>query len=433
MGSLAPDSPYAAVLAALERELHPVPSPGFRGRALFLEALTAAYVALALVYLTCLLSRAQRDGSSLLPVVKRLTLRSGSLLTLDTTLLLPCTTIAIGLLSLGNISLISTAAGDRGGTAAQFGLRAFRGLLLFLQGWGMSWGALQAFWAASPPNLVRVPAAQAANLLFVGIGLCGAIVGFAAGLSTAVAGGRVSASFAWIRSTLASLEQAHPSPTVAVMLRISPGVHALRDAAVSLRSTMLATFGVLGAMALAVLAVCLYSLRALATREPNAPRIQLPLTPPIVHSQLEKSEFIEDLADIENGSLVECTEKRFEKAKDDLAVTCLTVGILAVVMACSLGFSISLAVDNRLFGASSFAAELAHLTFAYFYALAQLATLALLLHHLLAADRSALELPPSPGTAATPRSFRKAPSSRVLCGARALSKRMRRMRPRWML
>ena len=35
--------------------------------------------------------------------------------------------------------------------------------------------------------------------------------------------------------------------------------------------------------------------------------------------------------------------------------TCLTVGLLAVVMACSLAFSINLAVHDRIFGVASFA------------------------------------------------------------------------------
>ncbi|GAA6057074.1 hypothetical protein JCM3770_001445 [Rhodotorula araucariae] len=418
MGSLVHDAPYAEVLAAIERELHPGPSPGFRGRALFLEALTAAYVALALFYLASLIVRARRDGTSLPPLFRRIPLRAGSLLALDTSILLPCTTIAVGLLSLGNISILSTEAGEHAGIATQFGLRAIRGLLLFLQGWCMIWGTLQAFWAAGPPDLVRVPVAHATNLLFIGLGLCGAIAGLATGLSTMVACHRVSVSFAWIRSTLAKLEQSTPTPTVAAMIRISPGVDALRNAATGLRVTMLGTFGVMCAMALSVLAVCIYSLYALATPEPSAPPIQLPISPPGICTPVQKCEFIEDLGDVENGSLVDWAEKRFEKAKDDLAVTSLTVGLLAIVLACSLGFSISLATKNRLFGASSFASELAHLVFAYFYALVQLSTLTLLLHHVLAP--SAPELPPSPGTSATPRRSRTAPSSRVLRWSRVL-------------
>lgn len=41
--------------------------------------------------------------------------------------------------------------------------------------------------------------------------------------------------------------------------------------------------------------------------------------------------------------------------------TCLTVGLLAVVMACSLAFSINLAVHDRIFGVASFAYVASHL------------------------------------------------------------------------
>ncbi|GAA5837006.1 hypothetical protein JCM9279_007730 [Rhodotorula babjevae] len=390
MDPTAVDSPYAAVLYSLERELRPTPSTGFRGRALFLEALTAAYLALALVYLTVLRRRVEHSSRSSTPLLRKVTLPAGRLLVLDTTYFLPCTTIAIGALSLGNLTALSSK--DVGaGTGVQFALRAFRGVLLFLQGWGVTFAALQGVWAATR---TRRPSAHTANAVFLGVGGCGALVGFAIGFVTLVAGERVNACYAWIRSALRIIEQSQPTASVTAVLRISPGVDALREAVQSLRTVMLSTFAVLATLVLSVLALCSYGLVLLSAPEPVAAPIQLPSTPPASPTDLEKSEFIEDLSAVEGGGLVDFEALRVEKARDDLA-TCLTVGLLAVVMACSLAFSINLAVHDRVFGVASFAAEVAHLTFAYVYSVVQLASLTILLHHALT-EHTAPELPTTP-------------------------------------
>lgn len=92
-GMATAESPYAAVLAALERELRPAPSPGFRSRALSLQALTAAcvlsslsrpscacrlnlaparrYIVLSLVYLAFLRYCAERSPHLSTPLLRR--------------------------------------------------------------------------------------------------------------------------------------------------------------------------------------------------------------------------------------------------------------------------------------------------------------------------------------------------------------------------
>ena len=92
-GMATAESPYAAVLAALERELRPAPSPGFRSRALSLQALTAAcvlsslsrpscacrlnlaparrYIVLSLVYLAFLRYCAERSPHLSTPLPRR--------------------------------------------------------------------------------------------------------------------------------------------------------------------------------------------------------------------------------------------------------------------------------------------------------------------------------------------------------------------------
>ena len=127
---------------------------------------------------------------------------AGRLLVLDTTYFLPCTTIVIGALSLGNLAALSSKDVGAGtvrpaplflslvsprATATdaqlvllpqqgvQFALRAFRGVLLFLQGWSVTFAALHGVWAASR---TRRPSAQTANAVFLGIGGCGTLVGF---------------------------------------------------------------------------------------------------------------------------------------------------------------------------------------------------------------------------------------------------------------
>ncbi|GAA5902283.1 hypothetical protein JCM8208_007249 [Rhodotorula glutinis] len=425
MEPAAPDTPYAAVLLALERELRPTPSPGFRGRALFLEALTAAYLALALVYLTVLRRRAEHSSRSSTPLLHRVTLPAGRLLVLDTTYFLPCTTIIIGALSLGNLAALSSK--DVGaGTGVQFALRAFRGVLLFLQGWSVTFAALQGVWAATR---TRHPSARMANAVFLGVGGCGALVGFAIGFVTLVAGERVNACYGWIRSALRIIEQNQPTASVAAVLRISPGVDALREAVGSLRTVMLATFAVLAALVLGVIVLCTFGLFALVSPEPVAAPIQLPSTPPISPIDLEKSEFIEDLSAVDGGGLVDFEALRVEKARDDLTVTCLTVGLLAVVMACSLAFSINLTAHYRVFGVASFAAEVAHLTFAYVYSLVQIASFSVLLHHTLT-ERTAPELPSTPGAPYSSARTRLPPSSRVMRRLRLVGVRAGRWVPK---
>ncbi|TNY21319.1 Proteophosphoglycan ppg4 [Rhodotorula diobovata] len=421
------ESPYAAVLAALERELRPAPSPGFRSRALSLQALTAAYIVLSLVYLAFLRYCAERSPHLSTPLPRRVTLPAGRLLVLDTTYFLPCTTIAVGVLSLGNVAALSSEDVDAG-TGVHFALRAFRGVLLFLQGWGMSSAALQASWAAARH---KRPDARTANLVFLGVGSCGVLVGLAAGLSTLVAGERVNAYFAWIRSALRVIEENQPTASVAAVIRISPGVNALRDAVQELRATMLAAFAVLSTMVLCVFTLCIHGLCTLAAPESAAPPIQLPSTPPISPADMEKSDFIEDLSVVQDGELVDFDGLRVEKARDDLAVTCLTVGLLSVVMACGLAFSINLAIHDQLFGVSSFASELAHLTFAFFYAVAQLVTLSILLHHLLT-ERTSPALPSTPGALYPFVKGRLAPSSRVVRRLRAARTSARRWAPGWL-
>ncbi|KPV72571.1 uncharacterized protein RHOBADRAFT_55672 [Rhodotorula graminis WP1] len=390
MEPTAPDSPYAAVLLALEWELRPTPSPGFRSRALFLEALTASYVAVALVYLTILRRRAELSSGSSTPLLRRVTLPAGRLLVLDTTYFLPCTTIVIGALSLGNLAALSSK--DVGaGTGVQFALRAFRGVLLFLQGWSLTFAALQGLWVATR---TRRPSARTANAVFLGVGGCGALVGLAVGFVTLVAGERVNGCYVWIRSALRIIEQ-NQLASVAAILRIAPGVDALREAVHNLRTVLLATFAVLATLAVGVLVLCSCGLLDVVAHEPVAAPIQLPSTPPISPVDLEKSEFIEDMSAVEGGGLVDFEALRVEKARDDLAVTCLTVGLLAVVMACSLAFSVNLAVHDRIFGVASFAAEVAHLTFAYVYSVVQIVSLSILLHHALT-ERTAPELPATP-------------------------------------
>ncbi|GAA5921092.1 hypothetical protein JCM3775_004087 [Rhodotorula graminis] len=408
MEPTAPDSPYAAVLLALEWELRPTPSPGFRSRALFLEALTASYVAVALVYLTILRRRAEHSSGSSTPLLRRVTLPAGRLLVLDTTYFLPCTTIVIGALSLGNLAALSSK--DVGaGTGVQFALRAFRGVLLFLQGWSLTFAALQGLWVATR---TRRPSARTANAVFLGVGGCGALVGLAVGFVTLVAGERVNGCYAWIRSALRIIEQ-NQLASVAAILRIAPGVDALREAVQNLRTVMLATFAVLATLAVGLLVLCLCGLFAVVAHEPVAAPIQLPSTPPISPVDLEKSEFIEDMSAVEGGGLVDFEALRVEKARDDLAVTCLTVGLLAVVMACSLAFSVNLAVHDRIFGVASFAAEVAHLTFAYVYSVVQIVSLSILLHHALT-ERTAPELPATPGAPSSSSRSRLPPSSRFL-------------------
>ena len=136
----------------------------------------------------------------------------------------------------------------------------------------MSSAALQASWAAARH---KRPDARTANLVFLGVGSCGVLVGLvrlpldsspilgsrrkqlsqAAGLSTLVAGERVNACFAWIRSALRVIEENQPTASVAAVIRISPGVVALRDAVQELRATMLAAFAVLSTMVLCVFTV----------------------------------------------------------------------------------------------------------------------------------------------------------------------------------
>lgn len=76
-----------------------------------------------------------------------------------------------------------------------------------------------------------------------------------AGLFAAVAGHNLYSAFFSLRTTLTALESSSTTPSIAVMLRLAPGLSVLRRRTKDLRAAMLATYSVVFLMTLVVLAV----------------------------------------------------------------------------------------------------------------------------------------------------------------------------------
>ncbi|BGP02833.1 Proteophosphoglycan ppg4 [Rhodotorula toruloides ATCC 204091] len=375
-------TPYGAVLAELVRELHPRPAPGFRGRVYVLDALTAGYIALALAYLALLLSRRWSKGGTSLRLTRRVQLATGTLLVVDSHLVLTCTTVATGALSLASLGSLSTFGHT--GMAASFGLRAMSIVPLFVQGWGLLWSALQGLWVAMPQSSVGgLPSAKAANGVFLAVGGCVCLAGLGAGLFAAVAGHNLYSAFFLLRTTLTALESSSTTPSIAAMLRLAPGLSVLRRRTKDLRAAMLATYSVVFLMTLVILATCAYGLYVHSTTSrPSTPAIQLPLTPPAVDPKtgMSKTAFIDDVDGLGARMGEEEDVWRFRKAKDDLLLVCVSVGTLSATMAGLGAFSVFLSFSGRIFQSNGALFEIAHLSFSYLYALVQLLLFTFLLH-----------------------------------------------------
>ncbi|BGP34734.1 hypothetical protein JCM10296v2_006556 [Rhodotorula toruloides] len=374
-------TPYGAVLAELVRELHPRPAPGFRGRVYVLDALTAGYIALALAYLVLLVSRKWSKGGTSLGLTRKVQLATGGLLVVDSHLLLTSTTIVTGALSLASLGSLSTFGHT--GMAASFGLRACSIVPLFVQGWGLLWSALQGLWVTIPQSSAGgLPSAKAANGVFLAVGGCVCLAGLGAGLFAAVAGRNLYSAFFALRTTLTALESSSTPPSIAVMLRLAPGLLALRRRTKDLRAAMLATYSVVFLMTLVILATCAYGLYIHSTTShPSTPAIQLPLTPPAVDQNgMSKTAFIEDVDGPDARMGEEEDVWRFKKAKDDLLLVCISVGTLSATMAGLGAFSVFLSFSGRIFQSNGALFEIAHLSFSYLYALVQLLLFTFLLH-----------------------------------------------------
>lgn len=75
------------------------------------------------------------------------------------------------------------------------------------------------------------------------------------GFFAAVAGNNLFSAFASLRATLAGLETSSTAATSAVMLRLAPGLSALRLRTRELRAAMLASYSVVYLMTIVLLAV----------------------------------------------------------------------------------------------------------------------------------------------------------------------------------
>ncbi|KAJ8292307.1 hypothetical protein OF846_004610 [Rhodotorula toruloides] len=375
-------TPYGAVLAELVRELHPRPAPGFRGRVYALDALTAGYIALALAYLALLLSRKGSKGGTSRRLIRRVQIATGTLLIVDSHLLLTSTTIATGVFSLASLGSLSTFGHT--GMAASFGLRATSIVPLFVQAWCLLWSALQGLWVAmSQGSAGGHPSAKAANVVFLAVGGCVCLAGLGAGLFAAVAGHNLYSAFFSLRTTLTALESSSTTPSIAVMLRLAPGLSVLRRRTKDLRAAMLATYSVVFLMTLVVLATCAYGFYVHSTASrPSIPAVQLPLTPPAVDPKTgtSKNTFIEDVDGLDVRMGEEEEVWRFRKAKDDLLLVCVLVGILSATMAGLGAFSVFLSFSGRIFQSNGALFEIAHLSLSYLYALVQLLLFTFLLH-----------------------------------------------------
>ncbi|GAA5919500.1 hypothetical protein JCM1841_002237 [Sporobolomyces salmonicolor] len=417
---LPPDNPYTAALSALQDELYPTPSSGFKTRSVVLQTLTALYLFGAGSYLFVLVADARRriaagldDGLWLFRRVERT--KGDSYVVANVKLSLVLFTLLNGAVEFAYLATQSWVYFLHAPRIASFAFRSFFWIPLFLQGWLLVWGALQAFVLNTGEGIEHrwVPKAWTANWLFIGggTGICAA--GIAAGVINTLTSSRLWTHYTALSRALQTLESSYTAglapTTISNMVEVtSPYVSAIQDTGRAIRRTMLATWAVvLGATVLLVL-IAVAGL-ALASNLPDHLRPTRPrhirLTslpqPPAVSTRFGLAVSSKE-AEERARTVVAERERGVRKATRELIVTLATLAFSYFLLACVLNYVVALCALGRLFTASWTLLEPALFGPSYLYSSLSVVVFASLLYSHYVRPSSASALPPAPSPAFTP-------------------------------
>ncbi|GAA5900054.1 hypothetical protein JCM5296_002042 [Sporobolomyces johnsonii] len=360
-----PDNPYTAVLSALQDERYPTPSSGFRIRSVVLQTLTALYLLGAGAYLFVLVADARRGISAGLDsglwLFRRVERTKGdSYIVANVKLSLVLFTLLNGAVEFAYPATQSWVYVLHAPRAASFVFRSFFWIPLFLQGWVLVWGALQAFVLNTGETIEHrwVPKARTANWLFVGGGtaLCGA--GIAAGIINTFTSSRLWTHYTALRHALQSVESSYTAGTAPVTISTMVGVtlpyiSPIQDTGREISRTMLATSTVvLGATVLIVL-IAVAGL-ALAS---NLPRHLRPTRPrhirlttlaqlPTLSTRFGLAASSKDAEEL-GRAVVDERERGVKKATRELIVTLGTLAFSFFLLACVLNYIVALCSNPR--------------------------------------------------------------------------------------
>ncbi|GAA5878012.1 hypothetical protein JCM1840_001716 [Sporobolomyces johnsonii] len=413
-----PDNPYTAVLSALQDELYPTPSSGFRTRSVVLQTLTALYLLGAGAYLFVLVADARRGISAGLDsglwLFRRVERTKGdSYVVANVKLSLVLFTLLNGAVEFAYLATQFWVYLLHAPRIASFVFRSFFWIPLFLQGWVLVWGALQAFVLNTGETIEHrwVPKARTANWVFVGGGtaLCGA--GIAAGIINTVTSSRLWTHYTALRRALQSAESSYTAGTgpvtISTMVGVTlPYISPIQDTGREMSRTMLATWTVvLGATVLIVL----IAVAGLAPAS-NLSRHLRPTRPRHIRLLPQRSTLSTrfDLvaspkkAEELGRAVVDEREREVQKATRELLVTLGTLAFSFFLLACVLNYIVALCALGRLFTASWTLLEPALFGPSYLYSSISVAVFACLLCRQFIRPSSAIARPPAPSPAFTP-------------------------------
>ncbi|KAM0789917.1 hypothetical protein ACM66B_006758 [Microbotryomycetes sp. NB124-2] len=258
------ENPWTVYIAAFELAVKKQPPPGFRGRLIALITLTAFTALLGLLYSVILVQdgfqrgdNGKRKGIWLFRTVSR---ANGSFIITNTRISMALCTCAIEFGYFQDIWSVSILGGSQANSTAWRNL-AF--IPLFIHGWIITWGSLQAFLLTTDHHHRQLLPPMLANVLFVGLGSILFLACIGVAVANIVYGNKLLATYNGLLGQLTANEAAwQPSDNYLVQLvSLSPRIQKLLAQAQDVRKYNLIQLCVMTLVPVIVLVICANSLR----------------------------------------------------------------------------------------------------------------------------------------------------------------------------
>ncbi|KAK4054019.1 hypothetical protein OIO90_003664 [Microbotryomycetes sp. JL221] len=268
-------NPWTVYIATLESSLFKQPPPAFKSRLIALIAITALTAVLAAIYLIVLLKDAwskrqdtgKRKGLWLFRLAQR---ANGSYIITNTRLTMAVLTLINVVVEFGYFQDVWSVSFAQGNQRQSASWRNLAFIPLFIHGWIVTWGSLQAFLLTTDHHHRQILSPRITNVLFVGVGMILFLACIGVAIANIIMQNRLLDNFDALTSQMRTFERSwQPSDNTFVQLAgLSGQFNKVISSAADTRRYNIIQLSVMSLVPIIVLFICINSLRlALVIRQ----------------------------------------------------------------------------------------------------------------------------------------------------------------------